>query len=185
MCTDMSRIDTPRMKQQSPCTPPMTEVERPKMISPEGHIGQESTTGMPKDGMPEGKTTTVREEEISSALGRTSAVTEFRDKVHAQTNIHGAVLQLLSLVECLQSRVMQLEKENAMLRSIARQHQDGEETMFRILQTDIADLQRQMYSMKIAKRTAEENESASIQRAEILAMQLEHSIQLLDSMRTD
>ena len=89
------------------------------------------------------------------------------------TNLCDFNAELLTLVEMLRSRVLELERENSRLYSLLKESDktvsEGDDTLIRVLQAEIADLERQLHQAKAARKSAEATSEALETKAKILS----------------
>lgn len=88
-------------------------------------------------------------------------------------------VQLMAHIETLRSRILELEEENSSLRQkVERQSapSQGDESLIHLLQVEVADLERQLYHAKAARKSAEENEAAARERADMISAMLEQTV---------
>jgi chromosome segregation ATPase len=101
-------------------------------------------------------------------------------------------ITLTAEVDQLRARVVQLEFEAAEQlgrkknsNGVNEDEQQGNEQLIAALQVEIGDLQRQLHKAHRARVAATETEEAALQRAEILAQQVEQMVNLLESERIE
>jgi len=81
-------------------------------------------------------------------------------------------IELLTVVETLRSRVLELERENNRLYSLVKQKHnvsEGDDVLIGVLQAEIADLQRQLHVAKVARKSAEATSEALDTKAKLLS----------------
>ena len=81
-------------------------------------------------------------------------------------------IELLTLVETLRSRVLELERENDRLYSLVKKENnvsEGDDVLIGVLQAEIADLQRQLHVAKVARKSAEATSEALDTKAKLLS----------------
>jgi hypothetical protein len=101
--------------------------------------------------------------------------------------LRDANIQLTSEVDHLRGHVAQLEFEASeqLKTSVNEDEQQGNEQLIAALQVEIGDLERQVHKAHRAKVAAAETEEAALQRAEILAQQVEQMVNLLEEERVE
>ncbi|KAI8104227.1 hypothetical protein M9434_002787 [Picochlorum sp. BPE23] len=88
-------------------------------------------------------------------------------------------VQLMAHIETLRSRILELEEENSSLRQKVDGQptpSQGDESVIHLLQVEVADLERQLYHAKIARKSAEENEAAARERADMISAMFEQFV---------
>lgn len=98
------------------------------------------------------------------------------DVLDIASNLCDFNVELLTLVEMLRTRVLELERENSRLYTLVRQGtnvdqgvSEGDDTLIRVLQAEIADLERQLHLAKAARKSAEATSEALGIKAKILS----------------
>lgn len=102
-----------------------------------------------------------------------------RDILDAANRLCNFNVQLMAHIETLRSRILELEDENSSLqKKVARQSapSQGDESLIHLLQIEVADLERQLYHAKAARKAAEENEAAAMERADMISAMLEQTV---------
>lgn len=129
---------------------------------------------------------------IGNLCDRTSAEKEFirgryeEDVVDVAAKLCDVNIELMAHIELLRARILELENENERLYRLVRKQEmreettlpmsEGDETLIRVLQAEIADLERQVYLAKAARKSAEATSEALDTKAKMLSELLKKQI---------
>lgn len=97
------------------------------------------------------------------------------DALDIAANMWDCNVELLTLVDMLRTRVLELERENSRLYALVKhqgkdQHtSEGDDSLICVLQAEIADLERQLHLAKAARKSAEATSEALDTKAKILS----------------